>query len=274
MAQSFRGRQPDVISTLILSATVAATAALSPSPAMASPSVPPPAVESGALVQAPIVSGQDAESDMALYRVVLIRAAPGRLLDLIELYQREMGVFEAETSERPYLFRHSQGDQWDLMLLAPLGESTSYSVEGSADALQDPPDDLVAWREELLVRGPESGEVHQVLEGAGFLHVEMFVALPGKRGELLEQRRMENDFLGGIHRPQNLIFTRSGGASWDLFTLGAYRDLQHFAESSDVTDEEQQRVAVAAGFEGADRIGTYLRTLIGYHHDTLAVMVR
>ena len=262
-----------MISTLILSAAAATSAALSPALAAAAPSGHPPAGESGAPIQA-IASRQDAEADMALYRVVLLRAAPGRLLDLIELYQREMRVFEAETSERPYLFRHSQGDQWDLMLLAPLGESTSYSVTESAEALRDPPDDLVAWREELLARGPESGEVHRVLEGAGFLHVEMFVALPGKRDELLEQRRMENDFLGGIHRPQNLIFTRSGGASWDLFTLGAYRNLQHFAESSDVPEEEQERVAVAAGFEGADRIGTYLRTLIGYHHDTLAVMVR
>jgi hypothetical protein len=229
---------------------------------------------SDARIGAPFAPRQDAESDSALYRVVLVRAAPGRLLELIELYQGEMAVFEAETAERPYLFRHSQGDQWDLMLLAPLGESTSYSVTGSSETLRDAPDHLVSWREELLVRGPAAPEVHRMLEGAGFLHVEMFVALPGKRGELLAQRRMENDFLGGIHRPQNLIFTRAGGASWDLFTLGAYRDLQHFAESSDLSEEEQERVAVAAGFEGTNRIGTYLRSLIAYHHDTLAVMVR
>jgi hypothetical protein len=221
-----------------------------------------------------LAPARETTADSALYRVLLIRAAPGRLLELIEVYKREIAVHEAEGSERPYLFRHSQGDQWDLMLLVSLGESTSYSVAGSVDGLSQPADGLVAWREELLVSGPESAVVHGVLEGAGFLHVEMFVALPGKRAELLEQRRMENQFLGAIHRPQNLIFTRAGGASWDLFTLGAYRDLQHFAEPTPVSEDEQARAAVAAGFEGADRIGSYLRTLIANHHDTLAVMVR
>ncbi len=221
-----------------------------------------------------LAAAWDATADSALYRVLLIRAAPGRLLELIEIYKHQIADHEAETSERSYLFRHSQGDQWDLMLLVSLGESTSYSVAGAVDGLSPPADGLVAWREELLASGPESAVVHAVLEGAGFLHVEMFVALPGRRGELLEQRRMENDFLGAIHRPNNLIFTRAGGASWDLFTLGAYQDLQHFAEPTSVSEDEQERAALAAGFEGADRIGSYLRTLIAYHHDTLAVMVR
>jgi hypothetical protein len=223
----------------------------------------------------PVVGpASDASADSALYRVLLVRAAPGRLLELIEVYKRQIAVHEAESTARPYLFRHSQGDQWDLMLFVPLGESTSYSVAGGVDGLTEAPDGLVAWREELLARGPGSGQVHDALDGAGFLHVEMFVALPGKREALLEQRRMENEFLGAIRRPENLIFTRAGGASWDLFTLGAYDDLQHFAEPTAASPDEQQRAAVAAGFEGADRIGSYLRTLIAYHHDTLAVMVQ
>jgi len=38
--------------------------------------------------------------------------------------------------------------------------------------------------------------------------------------------------------------------------------------------EDQEMAARAAGFEGADRIGSYLRSLILYHHDTLAVAIR
>ncbi len=48
-----------------------------------------------------------------------------------------------------------------------------------------------------------------------------------------------------------------------------YRDLKHYAESADIPAELQQEAALAAGFEGADRIGTYMRTLIQRHNDTL-----
>ncbi|UCG85023.1 MAG: hypothetical protein JSW71_13885, partial [Gemmatimonadota bacterium] len=77
-----------------------------------------------------------------------------------------------------------------------------------------------------------------------------------------------------IDRPQNLIFTRAAGAAWDSFTLGVYRDLKHYAESADIPQELQQQAALAAGFEGADRIGTYMRTLIQRHNDTLGGRVR
>jgi hypothetical protein len=160
------------------------------------------------------------------------------------------------------------------MLLVPHGPGAVIMRPSRAPEFDPAWDALVAWREELLVRGPDLDTVRDRIEGAGYYHVEMFVALPGKRNELLGQRRMENDFLRRIERPENLIFVRVGGASWDLFTLGVYRDLKHFAESADVPEEIQEQAAVAAGFDRADRIGTYLRELIAYHNDTLAVPVR
>ena len=71
-----------------------------------------------------------------------------------------------------------------------------------------------------------------------------------------------------------VIFVRDGGAPWDLFTIGAYRDLKHYAESADVPPAKSEEAARAAGFDGAKGIGPYLRTLISLHHDTLAVAVR
>ena len=61
--------------------------------------------------------------------------------------------------------------------------------------------------------------------------------------------------------------------AWDIFTIGCYRDLKHFAESADISEEKEEAAARHAGFEAANRIGTYLRTLIYQHHDTLAVAV-
>ena len=67
---------------------------------------------------------------------------------------------------------------------------------------------------------------------------------------------------------------RETGAAWDLFTVGAYRDLKHYAEGSAIGEAAQESAAKTAGFESAKAIGPYLRTLIREHHDTLATAVR
>lgn len=218
---------------------------------------------------APAASPSGRSNVVGLYRVLLVRAAPGRLLELIDHHRMRFG--SRPNSERPYLMRHSQGDQWDLLLLEPLGGATAESIVLVPEVAG--PDSLVAWREELIAEGPGPESVGHRFREAGFFHVEMFVALAGAREALREQREMENAFLRAIGRPDNLVFTRRGGAGWDVFTIGAYRDLQHFAEPSTVSREGQEAAARAAGFEGSDRIGTYLRTLIASHHDTLAVAV-
>ena len=85
---------------------------------------------------------------------------------------------------------------------------------------------------------------------------------------------MENAYLKTLKRPENLVFVRDQGAGWDLFTLGFYRDLKHYAESADISEAAQDAAARAAGFESASRIGPFLRTLISSHHDTLAVAIK
>ncbi|MEE8561560.1 MAG: hypothetical protein V3S91_06280 [Gemmatimonadota bacterium] len=269
---------------LFLAALLASTGPLWP-PIMAGPS-------GGSAAESP--DGSDVRPSDArpsdepyLYRILLVRAAPGRLLDLIERFQLRMAAYEAAGEGRPHLMRHSQGDQWDLMLIFPMGdferfyapartERRNEALEGAGGVgreWRDRLDPLVAWREDLFVWGPPPDRLDARFDGMRFYHVEMFVALPGRRGDLLRQREMENDYLKRTDRPLNLIFTREGGASWDVVTLGFYRDLQHFAQRSDLTPEQADEAARAAGFEASNRLGTYLRTLIDYHHDTLAVAV-
>ena len=219
-----------------------------------------------------------------LYKTVLLRAAPGKLLNLIELYKNRMDFYEAAGDEKPFMMRHSQGDQWDLLLLFPMKNYRDYyspgRIESRKMAAQKIQADFerkfkeyVAWHEELFVFGAKLDEVKKAFDGMRFFHVEMFIALPGKHDELFEQRQMENTYLERLGRPQNLIFTHDQGAAWDIFTIGCYRDLKHFAESADISEEKEEKAARHAGFEAANRIGTYLRTLIHQHHDTLAVAV-
>jgi len=61
-----------------------------------------------------------------LYKTTFVRAAPGKLLDLIALYKSRMAVADAAGDERPFWWRHTQGDQWDLMLLYPMGSYAEF----------------------------------------------------------------------------------------------------------------------------------------------------
>ena len=226
------------------------------------------------------VSIQAAETAY-LYNARFVQAAPGRLLELIDLYKKQGPVYAAGGDEAPLIIRHTQGDKWDLMLLLPVGSYADYYRADRAEKRKQAAQpstaklkELIAWQEDLYVNGPPLADLKAALPQAGFFHVEIFIALPGKHAELYQEREMENTYQHALKRPGAFIFTRDQGAAWDLFTLGLYRDLKHYAESADIPEKDQEAAARAAGFESAKNIGPYLRTLIQQHHDTLAVLVK
>lgn len=224
----------------------------------------------------------------ATYEAQFLRAAPGRLLELIGLLQSREALYRTAGEHGPIIFRHSQGDQWDLLVLTPLrsiehhfsDERRAAWAAAAARNGVDPSgfassfDAQVAWHEELYVQGPPVAELDGALTGNGYFHLEIFQALAGKRDSLLAERVMENDFLRRIGRPTNLIFTKVAGGPWDCFTLGLYRDLPHYAEPSRASVAEEDAAARAAGFESRNHIGAYLRKFLSGHHDTLGGIVR
>ncbi len=217
-----------------------------------------------------------------MYRTTLIQAAPGRLSELMDVFKERREYFRVTDGE-PFILRHSQGDAWDLMLIFPMGSMESYydtdhvarrlqaeagfGTRAAFEVLIAP---LISWREDTFVKGPKLDLMRSRMNEGDFYHVEMFVALPGKRGDLIRERYMENEYLSNLGRPRNLVFTRVAGGEWDTFTIGIYRDIAHFAEGSAVPQELRDRSARAAGFEAAGDIGFYLRRFVRRHHDTLA----
>jgi|AntRauTorcE11897_2_1112592.scaffolds.fasta_scaffold01237_8 hypothetical protein len=216
------------------------------------------------------------------YKVTLLRAAPGDLLELIDVIKEDITNHETYGIEKPYLLRHSQGDHWDLMLIYPIeGMSTYFSEEhiagrSSSHSLEktygDGFFDLVSFQEEAVVEGPDTSRFNDWFEKYSYFHIEIFTALAGKQDELLKQRQDENIFYDYINHRPNFIFTRVFGPSWDIFTIGAYKDLKDFAGvgSPDLSYEEENEAAKKAGFKGVNFIGSYLRSLLLKHHDTLA----
>lgn len=239
------------------------------------------------LTAALLMSTQVAEASY-LYKMTMVRAAPGKLHDLIELYEKRMPVYDAAGDERPLWMRHTQGDQWDLLLLYPMESFSAYYAperisrrEKAAEeaglpqaAFTEKLLECVSLHEDVFIEGPSLDEVKKAYVDAGYFHSEMFVALPGKRAALQKEREMENAYLKAIGRPQNFTFTHVEGGSWDVISLGFYKDLKHFAGSRDVPPEKEEAAAKAAGFEGASYIGSYMRTLILYHRDTLGVTLK
>lgn len=144
-----------------------------------------------------------------LYRSTFIQAAPGRLLELIDVIQARQPVYDVAMEARPYMLRHSQGDKWDILLLEPLGPTMDayYSPARSGRrfgaALGSGTSDveytqklreLTAWREDQIVKGPAPERVAEAFRDNGFAHLEMFVALAGRYEDLLKERAMENAY--------------------------------------------------------------------------------
>ena len=217
-----------------------------------------------------------------LYKASLVQAAPGKLVELIDAYKNAWAAgSKVAGEEAPLWMRHSQGDRWDLLILYPMGNYSDYyraervaSREKAAEPLRGRLQQDIAWQEDLFVYGPALDQVRKAFSAAGFFHVEMFQALPGRQSALFKEREMENAYARALKEPENLIFVRDQGAAWDLFTIGCFRDLKHYAESSDLSPTDREAAAKAAGFESAGQIGPYLRTFIALHHDTLAVPVK
>jgi|SRR5229473_829153 len=224
-----------------------------------------------------------AQQGRYLYKTTLVQAAPGKILELIDLFKTISDERKQAGTQSPLWMRHSQGDRWDLLLLFPMGSYGEYYEEGTV-ARREKSEQLsksaqklkqdIAWQEDVFVYGPPLKNVRRAFDGAGLFHVEMFQSLPGKQAELYTEREQENLYSRSLRQPENLIFVRDQGATWDLFTIGCFRDLKHYAEAGDVSQKDQDAAAKVAGFESANQIGPYLRTLIALHHDTLAVTVK
>jgi len=230
------------------------------------------------------VAAQELEGDY-LYRVETIRAAPGKFEALLEWAQnaRDARYFEDAYGQFPFVMRHSQGDQWDLMVVLPMESWTKYHSKSQAakrkkvrakhKELLAAQAGFIAFEEDHFAYGPPLRDFQTAFGDNGFFHIEMFNAAPGKAAELFEQRRKENSYLVMTGQTPNMIFRRAAGSDVDVFTIGFHESLQKFAELAPVTPEEKEEAAVAAGFKDLADISFYLRSLISGHHDTLAVKV-
>jgi len=230
------------------------------------------------------VGADELEGDY-LYKVTTVRAATGALADLLEweAQLKASEYYEKSGQEIPLLMRHSQGDQWDLLVIVPMQSWTDYHSPEATEIRSAASTEhaemiaegqaLFAFYEDHFAHGPSWSALKAAYAANSFYHIEMFEAAPGKATELLNQRRMENTYLVSTGQVPNMIFRRAAGSDVDIFTIGFHRSFEAFAAPAAVTVEEKELAAKAAGFNGLADISFYLRSLISGHHDTLATKV-
>ncbi len=197
-----------------------------------------------------------------IFKITLIRADAGSLLPLLN----ETKAIRKEKAGDLIIMRHSQGEQWDVMLLE-LAQADNVIMQHN---LATP----IAYQHSFLATADQPWE--KIKKDAlinDLYHIEMFEAEPMKLNELIEQRQMENSYYHATERAGNVIFTTIFGHDMDVFTLGFYKDLITFATDPDLSDEVFEKAATDAGFESRGTIGLYLRELISSHRDTLATRV-
>jgi hypothetical protein len=196
------------------------------------------------------------------YRVTTLRASPGQLETLIG----EVKAYRQQMQGRVIIMRHSQGDQWDLLLLEPAGSEPARAEDFGA---------LVDFQQGLLAASDSSfGQLQASADKTSLYHIEMFHALAGKKEALVDQRVRENRYLQVTGQTTNAVFVTSFGSDVDVFTVGFHKDMHAFSEGPSVSDAAAEKAARDAGFKNRADLGFYLRSLLISHHDTLAVPVR
>jgi len=182
-----------------------------------------------------------------LYKVTTLRAEHGQFESLLETITLLQQGDYYKGRPASLIMRHSQGDQWDIMAMLPMGSWAEYykpeTLAMRAAAVQKNRSLItrlyndIAFAEDVFVTGPDYEQLKAAYMEKGLYHIEMFHAVGGKQAQLYKQRQMENNYLISTGQTPNMIF---------------------------------KRVGRAAGFKDRADLSFYLRSLLHSHHDTFA----
>lgn len=221
-----------------------------------------------------------------LYKFTTLRAEAGSLEDVLTWISdiKASDYFKKSGVESPFVMRHSQGDQWDLMMILPMQSWEDYYDADTSKKRKDAEAEFVkkfgggfskiAFEQDHFAYGPHLKDFKVAYNENGLYHIEMFHAAAGKTDALYKQRQMENEYLSATGQVANMIFRRAGGSDVDIFTIGFHKDFKNFAADAPATPAEKEQAAKDAGFKDRADLSFYLRSLLNGHHDTFATKVK
>lgn len=203
-------------------------------------------------------AAQTAQSE--LYHIHFVKAAPGKLMELIEAYKAWPPPDKSQPQVNPLILRHRQGAEWDILVITPMGTEVTLSAAAPPPEIQKGNEQLATiseWHGDTFVVGPAWETVRQALvpdaaaEGIVYL-VSDYRAMPGHRPQLRQNLEEPNPGTNG-----DVLFTHMEGAPWNYLLVSRYPSWASLG---------------APAPAGQDQ-GVPIRDHLAVHHDTLAMYV-
>jgi hypothetical protein len=217
------------------------------------------ALMSVAAGQLPVAAQQT--QNVELYHVRLVKAAPGKLADLVDSELKAPPIFNQKADQRPVILRHAQGDDWHLLVITPLGKEATVSPE-PPPARQEfvaQARGLSARHSDTFAQGPSWAEAQKLLagdgKGGGVFLVSTFEPVSGQRDQLLAALKQAPD------AAETLVFEHREGAAWQVMTITGYSSWAALGEG--MQRERTERKG------GVSPVNPH----VAAHHDTIAERV-
>jgi hypothetical protein len=204
---------------------------------------------------------------LELYHVHTVKAAPGKLLQLIDAYKNGPAPEANEPQYSPIILRHSQGGEWDLIVITPLGKQATIS----AGALPQPVQDfnqriqpLTDWHADTFTVGPVWDVVQKALlpakDAQPVYQISDYRSLTGHRTQLREVLDRNARETPG----RSVLFVHVEGAPWNFLSVTRYDSWAALGAppSPQTTPGTQPQDA-----------GLSIREHMAVHHDTIVTYV-
>jgi hypothetical protein len=202
-----------------------------------------------------------------LYHIHVVKAAPGKLLQLIDAYKNAPAPAVDEPQFAPVILRHREGAEWDLIVITPLGKQTTISAAPGPQATQyysQRLDPLADWHSDTFTVGPSWAEVQKALvpakDAPAVYTVTDYRALAGQRSQL---RNVLNGNVQGTPG-RSILFSHAEGASWNFLMVTRY---DSWAALGAPPPAQPQ-----SGTQQPDA-GLAMREYLAVHHDTIAIYI-
>lgn len=209
---------------------------------------------------------QSQQPALELYHIHVSKAAPGKLPQLIDVYQKGPAPEAGQPQVTPIILRHREGGEWDLITITPLGKQITLTASDPPQAVQDyfarlgP---LSDWHGDTFVVGPSWAVVQKALlpakDAQPVYVVSDYRSLPGHRTQLRQiLDRNAQDTPG-----RSVLFAHVEGAPWNFLSVTSYDSWAAVG-----APPPQPASGTPRQEPGLD-----LREHMAVHHDTIAVYV-
>lgn len=201
-----------------------------------------------------------------LYHIEVVKAAPGKLTQLIDAHKNGPAPESNEPQVTPIILRHGEGGEWDLIVITPLGKQTTISASPLPQAIQDYHQrlqPLTDWHGDTFAVGPSWAVVQKALvpgkDEQPVYVVSDYRSLTGHRQQLRQVLdRNAQDTPG-----RSVLFAHAEGAPWNFLTVTRYDSWAALGAPPPPPQAGEQRRDA----------GLAIREHMAVHHDTIATYV-